>query len=167
MPSVKCPGCELELPAQGQVASTRYRASGACERLYHELTAYNMERREPTFLHQQAVDAYAAQHAGPGQAPIGVVFAVVGLYLFAEHGFTGRQVQAAHTAMARKRRTWPLLDPPAATCRLNVAQVLAAAPGAPRDAMIRAWAADVWSTWQHERPRIAGMCRELLGVEPR
>lgn len=168
MPTVACPGCGLNLPAQGRLqASTRYRASGECEGLYHALTAYNMERQEPTFLHQEAVDAYAAQHAGPGQPAIGMVFAVAGLYLFAEHGFTGRQVQAAHTTMAGKRKAWPRLEPANQTCALNVAAVLAAAPGAERDAAIRAWARDVWSTWQHERLRIAQICRELLGVEPR
>ena len=167
MQTVSCPGCGLELPARDMPPGARYLASGECEELYHQLTAYDLEHQDPSFLHQESVDAYAAQHAGPGQAAIGTVFATAGLYLFAEHHFTGRQVQAAHTAMARRRREWRALSLPVRTCATNVATVLSAGPGDARDAMIRAWARDVWSTWQHERGRIAEICRELLGVEPR
>jgi hypothetical protein len=39
------------------------------------------------------VDAYAAQHATPASKPITTAFALIGLFLFAERGFTGKQVQ--------------------------------------------------------------------------
>jgi hypothetical protein len=44
-------------------------ASSACYGVYMELSAYNAERARWDVLHQEAVDAYAAQHPGPPTKP--------------------------------------------------------------------------------------------------
>jgi len=48
-----------------------------------------------------------AQHADTGTKPIGLTFALAGLYLHVECGFTGRHVQRAHMVMGERKRTWP------------------------------------------------------------
>lgn len=47
----------------------------------HEFTCYTLAHRDPAFLHQHVVDAFAAQHADDSTKPITLVFALVGLYL--------------------------------------------------------------------------------------
>jgi hypothetical protein len=134
--------------------------------IYNELAFYTLELRDPEFIHQHVVDAFAVQHAGRESKPIAVVFGLVGLYLHLEKGFTGRQVQRAHMEMARKHRQWIApLAPENRRAGIGMAEVLTAAAGAERDAMIRRWCEAVWRDWEHARPAIAGLARDLLGVE--
>ena len=64
------------------------------------------------FIHQVAVDAYAAQHAGPASKPITVAFALIGLCLLLERGHTGKAVQRAHMRSPSRSKSWPSFDPP-------------------------------------------------------
>src|ERR1700722_16235880 len=85
------------------------------EELMHQLTYYTLEhaRSDRRFLHQHIVDAYGAQTADRTTKPIRIVFSLIGLHLHLERGYTGRQVQLAHMALARRRRSWPSLPLPA------------------------------------------------------
>ncbi len=134
--------------------------------LFHALTLYTLELRDPEFVHQHVVDAYAVQHAGPDSKAIAVVFGLMGLYLHLERNFTGKQVQLAHMQMARRRKDWtaPTL-PKEQRARYRVADVVAALPGPERNAMIDRWCEAVWQDWQHARGEIALLARDLLGVE--
>jgi Family of unknown function (DUF5946) len=76
------------------------------EELYHELAYYTLSHPDPSFIHQHVVDAYAAQHASDQTKAIQLVFALVGLYLYLDKGFTGRQVQKAHMQLAKRRKHW-------------------------------------------------------------
>jgi hypothetical protein len=93
------------------------------------------------------------------------VFAVMGLYLYLEKNFTGRQVQLAHMRMARQRKNWPQLPLPSRQSDIGVSDVISAEPGSLRDAMIRKWCAAVWEVWQESRPQIAELAKAELGVE--
>ena len=136
------------------------------ENLYHELALYTLELRDPEFIHQHIVDAFAVQHAGPNSRPMAIVFGLIGLYLSLEKGFTGRQVQRAHMQLARRSKHWIAPAMPAQQlARIGVAEVLASQPGTERNAMIRCWCQAVWQDWQHARPQIAALARDLLGVE--
>src|SRR3954453_23804420 len=73
----------------------------------HELSYYTLAHGALTFIHQHVVDAFAAQDADGDDKPIRLTFALVGLYLHVERGYTGRQVQLAHMALARQKRAWP------------------------------------------------------------
>jgi hypothetical protein len=73
---------------------------------YDEISAYTLTHGSADFIHQHVVDAFAAQHAKPDGKPIGITFALAGLYLHVEKGFSGPSVQRAHMQMARQRR-WP------------------------------------------------------------
>ena len=76
------------------------------EELYNELAYDTLSHPDPSFIHQHVVDAYAAQYASEKTKPIQLVFALVGLYLYVDKGFTGRQVQKAHMHLAKRRQNW-------------------------------------------------------------
>ena len=133
--------------------------------LFNELTLYTLAHPDPAFLHQPAVDAFAAQLADEHTRPITLVFGLIGLYLHLEWNYTGRQVQLAHMRMARHRKPWPLLPLPAQRGSIRVADVLRAAPGPDRDDMIHRWAASVWAAFADARPRIAELAKNDLGVK--
>lgn len=58
--------------------------------------ALRLSHGDAFFIHQVAVDAYAAQHAGPASKTITIAFALIGLCLLLERGYTGKAVQRAH-----------------------------------------------------------------------
>jgi hypothetical protein len=133
--------------------------------LFDELCFYTLGHGDPAFIHQLVVDAYTAQHAGENTKTLAIVFALIGLYLHLEKGFTGKQVQRAHMQLARFRREWPRPALPAGEAALRVGDVMATAPGAERDAMIERWCAAVWEVWQEARGQMVEMARKELGVE--
>jgi Family of unknown function (DUF5946) len=132
--------------------------------IYDELSFYTLGLGDQAFLHQNIVDAYAAQHVDEQTKPIRTVFALIGLYLTLEKEFTGRQVQKMHMRLAKQRKHWPTLSPPTATASITVADVLAIAPGEARDRAIRDWCAAVWEIWQPQRNVIVDLARAELGV---
>lgn len=134
------------------------------QELFDELSFYTLAHGDPAFLHENSADAWRAQHVDETTKPMAVIFAVMGLYLYLEKGFTGKQVQLAHMRMARRRRSWPQLPLPKTQASIRVADVVAAEPGAARDAMIRKWCAAVWETWQESRPQIAALAKSELDV---
>jgi hypothetical protein len=139
-------------------AEVRDDAAG-CLGLYHELAAKTLSDRDPTFPHQLAVDAYAAQHAGAATKPITTAFALIGLCLVCERGFTGRQAQRAHMFLGRRRQEWPRFESPADVGPITVADVLAAGDGARREAL-QQWAASVWAAWRDQHEPVAALIRE-------
>ena len=137
------------------------------QKLYDQLALYTLELRDPEFIHQHIVDAYAVQHAGPETRPIAIVFGLIGLYLYIEKNFTGSQVQRAHMQLARRRRTWtaPAI-PPDQRADIGVADVLAAPPGFLRHDLIRRWCESVWRDWRESRAQITTLAQTELGIEP-
>lgn len=126
---------------------------------YHQLCYYTLAHRDAAFLHQHVVDAWAAQSATPATRPIGITFALVGLYLHVVLQFTGREVQRVHIELARRTRTWPAFALPAARGTMRVADVLARPEGAERDAAIHEWCASVWSAFREHEAAV----KSLLG----
>ncbi len=100
----------------------------ADKELYNELSLYTLMHKEPSFIHQHVVDAFAAQYTTEHSKPITVFFALVGLYLHAERDFTGRQVQREHVRLGRTRKSWPRLVAPSQKGTITVAEVVAAPP---------------------------------------
>lgn len=127
---------------------------------YNALCAYTLGRGDRTFIHQHVVDAFAAQHAGEGTKPIGLTFALVGLYLHVERGFSGRQVQRVHMALAKRKRVWPVFPLPQERGRVTVFDVFAAAEGRERDTMIDLWCASVWQVYRQSHHSIVELLRQ-------
>ena len=126
---------------------------------FHELCGYTLTRGDATFIHQYVVDAYAAQHAGERTKPIKITFALVGLYLFLEHGFSGKEVQRAHMRLARPGRTWPTFVLPRHRGSMTAVDVMAAPEGTERDAAIHRWCTSVWAACSENRDEIAALLR--------
>jgi hypothetical protein len=129
------------------------------EDAYHEVSAYTLTHGDSSFIHQHVVDAWAAQRAHEGSKPIGVFFALVGLYLHVERGFTGREVQRAHMELARRPEAWPVGPLPAARGSITAVDVVATPEGPARDARISAWAGSVWAAYAESRERVEAVLR--------
>ena len=123
----------------------------------HELSYYTLAQGDLAFIHQHLVDAYGAQHVRQSASTIGAAFALAGLYLAVERGFSGRRVQKMHMQMARTSKRWPRFDPPEDVGPLTVADVLAVEPGPARDAKLMEWSASVWDAWSVEHGRVREM----------
>lgn len=115
--------------------------------VYQGLQAYTLTRGDEEFLHQYVVDARTAQQADDTTKPIAVTFALMGLLLHAEHGWTGRQVQRGHMRLAQKKTDWPHLRPPGDRGSMGPIDVMAEPAGEKRDAAIRDWARAVWQAY--------------------
>lgn len=135
------------------------------QELFDELSFYTLAHSDPAFIHENSADAYRAQHVDEMTKPIAAVFAVMGLFLYLEKNFTGKQVQLAHMRMARHRKEWPRLPVPKTQASITVADVVAATPGPERDGMIRQWCAAVWNIWQECRPQIVALAKTELDVD--
>ncbi len=127
-----------------------------------ELSAYTLMRGDADFIHQQVVDAFAAQHVTAQSKPIGVAFALIGLYLHLERGYSGRKVQEAHTRLARRQKQWPAFVPPANVGELTVVDVMRCATRCDaRDQAIEAWCESVWSAWHDSHAQVAALLSQL------
>ncbi len=134
-------------------------ASPAETEAYHELCAYTLSLRDGAFIHQHVVDTWAAQHADAATKPIGITFALVGLYLHNERGFTGRQVQQAHMQLAQRKQPWPELALPDDRGPMTARDVLAVPAGDARNRAIDEWCATVWAPFQPNAARIEELLR--------
>lgn len=125
---------------------------------YDEVYVYTMGR--PRFILQHVVDAFTVQTATSDSTPIAMVFGLVGLFLYLERNFSGREVQKAHMVLGRRRRKWPPVSLPEDRGSMTVSDVLAAAPGADRDQAIEDWCRSVWIACASNRETIAALLRE-------
>ena len=117
---------------------------------YQELSYYTLSHPDPTFIHQYVVDAFTTQQAGKETKPIKIAFALIGLYLHVEKGYSGKQVQQVHMQLAKQRKYWPEIQLPEDRGEITVADVLDAEPGRQRDEMIDAWCRSVWQAFHQE-----------------
>jgi Family of unknown function (DUF5946) len=131
--------------------SSRYNAAAECLQHFHTLAGMHFDEADPGFIHQIAVDCYGAQHVGGMAKPVTAAFSLIGLCLHLEHGFSGRQVQAAHMALARTRNPWRLLAAPTTHYAVTVDSVLACEAAAARAQQIEAWAHSTWDAWRDEQ----------------
>jgi hypothetical protein len=140
------------------------------EQAYHELCAYTLTRADPAFIHQHVVDAFAAQDANESTKPITLTFALIGLHLHVDRGFTGRQVQRAHQWLARERRASPAFAVPENRGAMTAADVMVQPAGAERDAAIHGWAASVWRAFadhdQQTVEAVRNLCASLPWLAP-
>jgi hypothetical protein len=127
---------------------------------YHELCGYTLTHGDLTFIHQHVVDAHAAQCADETTKAIGLTFALAGLYLHVEKGFSGRQVQRAHMQMARRKRQWPAFPLPGQRGSITALDVLAFAEGVERDSAIDDWCRSVWAAYAASRPTVVNLLGE-------
>jgi hypothetical protein len=149
-PLTICPGCGPRLPAE-HCDYPDCNASWECLQRYSDLLCYTVAKQDKEFIHQHAVDAYAAQHAGGTTRNITVAFGLTGRYLALEKGYTGKQVQQAHMRIVKIRKDLPWLEPPQVPGAITVLDVLEVSDGVEKAAMIRQWMAAVWESWADQQ----------------
>jgi hypothetical protein len=134
-------------------------AARAEQDAYDALCAYSLSRGDAEFLHQHVVDAHTAQRAAPATKPIALAFALLGLYLHVEEGWTGRRVQHAHMSLARGKREWPRLVLPRERGAITAAEVVRVPEGPERDGAVHAWCRSVWEAFAENRGAIVDLLR--------
>lgn len=130
------------------------------QQAYEQLQCYTLDHGGREFIHQHVVDAWAAQHADEQTKPISLTFALVGLYLCVERGFSGRQVQRAHMALGQRKRSWPSFPLPHERGAVTAIQVMAAPAGPARDQAINAWCVSVWGAFSESRQAVAELLQQ-------
>lgn len=129
---------------------------------FHELSYYTLSHKGEEFIHQYIVDAFAAQMADENTKPIKINFGLIGLYLHLEIGFTGRQVQLAHTQLAKYKNQLPKIDPPQNRGEITVFDVLNSPEGEERDEMIEKWMKSVWEAYTNQQEKIKVFLEKYL-----
>jgi hypothetical protein len=111
---------------------------------YNELAYYTLQLQDECFIHQYIVDAYTIQTADSNTKKISIIFALVGLYLYVEKGYTGKEVQRFHTWMSNNKINWPEVELPIKRGNVTVAMVVDK-DGDDRIKMMNTWCNDVWN----------------------
>lgn len=168
VPETECPGCGLRSPEAGIPLDRPLNASAACWGLHAELVGFEFAHvARLGRLHQLTVDAYGAAHAGPPTGRRYLAYSLVGLCLALERGFAGDEVRDVHARMGPPDPTWPTFDPQPAPAGLTVADVVEAGAraGSPEghEALVRAWAGAVWSSWSDRHAVIRALADRSAG----
>jgi hypothetical protein len=148
-----CPGCGVQLQSETDEVDKIYTASKECRNLSHKLSYYTLSLHDDYFIHQLAVDAYAAQHAGPSTKSISTAFALIGLHLVIKHNYTGKEVQKAHMRLAEMTKEWPRFSLPKEKAELTVKHVVDSADEQ-KNEMIQQWVRVVWEIWKREHQNV-------------
>lgn len=138
-----------------------YNASNACVRLHWDLSDFTLSLQDADYIHQLASDAYTAQHSSLKLKPITMCFALIGLYLAVERGYTGKQVQQTHMALGLHALEWPRFYVPGKWGNLTVLDVLQS-PTEQHVSMIKKWAKTVWDIWEPEHQNVRLLVKQLL-----
>ncbi len=127
------------------------------QNIYDELCYYTLAHSDSSFIHQHVVDAFAAQNATENGKPIKLTFALVGLYLYIEKQFTGKEVQLAHMKLGQDKQQWPVFSLPIGRGVVTATNVMAAPAGLERDKMIHQWCVSVWDAFSGNRPVVLSL----------
>ena len=132
------------------------------QEMFYKLSCYTQTHPDPSFIHQYAVDAFAAQYADENTKPITITFALIGLYLHIEKDFSGREVQIAHVKLAKHRKEWSKFDLPVPRGYVPVYDVFEAPRGHERDEMIQRWCISVWDAYHDSHKKVADLMQTEL-----
>jgi hypothetical protein len=131
------------------------------EQAYIELSFYTLAHPDISFIHQHVADAQTAQTADKNTKPISIIFSLVGLFLYVEKNYTGKQIQQFHMNMSKNKRTWPSVVLPAKRGAINASDVLAISPGPERDNMIHKWCVSVWDAYKDSHETIKDLAEQF------
>ena len=163
-----CPGCGVVLPISDWPVDGRANASPACWQIRTKVLAHELEHLpELGRFHQLSVDAYAAQHAGDRVPPIATAFALIGLHLTLDEGWTGTAVRAAHQHLAQRFHEWLAFLPPSDPASLTIASVAASQTPREHAERVQAWARSVWEAWAADHGRVRAWAEDALPAEIR
>jgi hypothetical protein len=167
---IVCPGCGVELPRDSAAPpASQYNASAECWQVYGEIVSYGaLHAASLGRWYQVCVDSFGAQHVGENTAAITVAFALNGLYLVFERGFSGLQVREAHGYLANTVDSWDRLPRPGSVGAMTAFDVALAADPEEHAALVERWGRSVWESWTHVHDVVADLTdRQLAGWTPR
>lgn len=130
--------------------------------MFHELICYTSAQKDPEFIHQYVVDAFALEYADEETKNIKVTFALIGVYLHIEKNFTGKQVQNAHVKLGKNRRNWPKFVLPLERGNISVSNVITCPEGFKRDRIIYEWCESIWQAYSHCHEEVRNLVRDEL-----
>ena len=137
----------------------------SAQKMFYELSYYTTTHPNPSFIHQHAVDAFAAQNADENTKPITLTFALIGLYLLIEKNFSGKEVQNAHIKLGKHKKKWLKFNLPEYRGEITVSDVLDTPEGPMRDEMILKWCASVWEAYAEDHETVANLVKKELWKE--
>jgi Family of unknown function (DUF5946) len=114
---------------------------------YNELAYYTLGLQDECFIHQYIVDAYTVQTATVDTKAISLTFSLVGLYLYIEKNYSGKEVQQFHTLMSNDKMNWPNIKLPGKRGKITIEMVLKENEGDERNRMIKNWCISVWDAF--------------------
>jgi hypothetical protein len=132
---------------------------------YSELAYYTLGLQDEYFIHQCLVDAFTAQTANKQTKAISLTFSLVGLYLFTEKNFTGKEVQAFHTLMSNDKIKWLHFELPETRGKINIDMVLQSTIGEARNKMIMAWCHSVWEAFSKNHSEVEAIAAYYLNAK--
>jgi hypothetical protein len=133
---------------------------------YNELAFFTLNLDDERFVHQYVVDAFTCQYADDNTKPISLTFALAGLYLFIEKGYSGREVQKFHTLMSKRKMAWPIfIVPYYQELPVDISSVIASNDQNERIELIEKWCAGVWEANKENHDKVEDLVRNYLGCE--
>jgi hypothetical protein len=114
---------------------------------YNELAYYTLGLQDECFIHQYIVDAFTLQTADIKTKPMRIIFSLVGLYLYIEKNYSGREVQNFHTLMSKAKMEWPICNLHNNKGDVNVSHVLKKSSDNEKYNMIEEWCKSVWQAY--------------------
>jgi hypothetical protein len=162
--STTCPGCGLELPANGWKMEQRMNTSTECWEMYGEAVGFELSNASLQQHHQLTVDTYVAQHPGGHASDLGIAFALIGLHLSLDRGVGGEEIRGFHQRLANRGVGWPNLSPPADRGRVTVHDVASAGSVDEHARQVARWSASVWEAWGPSHETVAGWVEGYYGA---
>ena len=129
---------------------------------YNELAYYTLSHKGQDFIHQHIVDAYAIQTANEHTKPIKITYALIGIYLHVEKGYTGKQVQMAHIEMSKKSKVFPPIILPTNRGEISITDVIKITTPAERDIQIHRCCESIWEAFSTQHELIKAITESLL-----
>ena len=130
--------------------------------MFYELSYYTTTHLDPSFIHQNAVDAFTAVNADENTKPIALAFSLIGLYLHIEKGFTGKELQNAHVKLGKYRKKWPKFNLPENRGDITILDVINSPKGPKLDQMINKWCISVWKAYNESHEKVAYLLQTEL-----
>ena len=132
---------------------------------YSELAYYTLGLQDECFIHQYIVDAYTSQTANNSTKAISLTFSLVGLYLFIEKDFTGKEIQEFHTLMSNTKIKQPNFELPKNRGEVNIDMVLKAEIGEVRKRMIKIWCCSIWKAFNNSHSEVKEITQYYFNIK--
>jgi hypothetical protein len=96
--------------------------------------------------------------------PVTITFALVGLYLIFERGYTGREVHRAHMLLGKLQKKWPRFESKIKGDEITVAEILQTISKDNFKEVLSRWGKSVWDSWKPEHENVKKLVDRYLNV---